>query len=67
MTLLDFSNKFVFQFLFFRLARVIDERRVYYSLMFFVIPLTGYNKDFRFVGGKKQFVRITKGLAIKNK
>lgn len=61
MTKLEFANKFFFQLFFVRLTRCIDKgiNMQWYSIMYFVIPFTGWDSKFKFIT-KMNLKRITK-------
>lgn len=48
---------------FWPLADVIDVTYQWYSIMFWVVPFTGWNSKFKFIG-KQQLKRVTKKVIL---
>lgn len=68
MSKLEFVNRFFFQLFFVRLTRVIENKDdevkyQWYSIMFWVVPFTGWNTNFKFIG-KRHLKQITKSRNI---
>lgn len=54
MSKLEFANRFFFQLFFVRLAKTVDTLPdgtfVWYSLMGFIVPFTGWDNDYEILG-----------------
>ncbi len=67
MTLLKFINLFILQWFFIRLTKHLDKdingnytKIIAYSIHYWIIPLTGWDSDFKYINNNDKFLYIYK-------
>jgi hypothetical protein len=62
MTILKFVNMFILQWFYIRLAKICNEKNteeIYgWSILYWVIPLSGWKTDFEYINNKEKSLRL---------
>ena len=60
MTRLGLTNRILLQWFFIRLTKHIVDKKYWYSIQYWIVPISGWNTDFIYLNKKPKFLQITK-------